>query len=281
MYLMRLLFLSGVASTYGVICLLATLYLILFPVVGMAESRYIRKNEELKSVIVFVHGFWGSADTWRSDKAYWPELMLQDESFDNASLFVLDYPTSIFEKMSIDEVAESIRVDIRGHDVDKHESLVFLVHSMGGLVTRSFLLKNRAIAEKTAMIFFYATPTTGSEIADLAKLVICNQQLKKMCVMEDDSYLADQVRAWSSAKIDIASYGAYEKQKMKGLIVVVPMASAAILTNKELTPLEYNHTDIVKPDSQSDRRNMVFRTAFQDQMERWEEIKNRSLGMPK
>ena len=54
--------------------------------------------------------------------------------------------------------------------VFERREVMFVAHSMGGLVVWQLLLKYQGLAPKVPMIYFFATPTTGSELAALAKL---------------------------------------------------------------------------------------------------------------
>ncbi len=231
-----------------------------------ADSRYIHKSNDKDTAIVFVHGILGSAnDSWRSSDHYWPDLMVKDAAFNGSSIFVIDYPTSVWANYSIDELAESMRVDLRGNGIDKHRRIVFLAHSMGGLVTRAFMLKNRKIAAKTVFTYFYSTPTTGSQIAKLARIAVKNIQLKQMKPMDSESFLADQLRQWLSANLGVPAYCAYEKKKTYG-VEIVTLQSASALCNKALDPLNYDHIDIVKPSSNTDQQYLAFKVAFIDEI---------------
>jgi triacylglycerol esterase/lipase EstA (alpha/beta hydrolase family) len=166
-------------------------------------SHYVR-NTGASTVVVFVHGVLGDAEeTWVSEGGAWPEMLSQDSVFDKADIFVFQYPTSMWATMSIDELAEHMRLQLAGHAVTPRQNIVFLVHSMGGLVTRAYLLKNRAVAESTKLIYFFSTPTTGSQVARMAGLLSQNPQFTKMQPMDADDYLADLQRNWLGADFDI------------------------------------------------------------------------------
>jgi triacylglycerol esterase/lipase EstA (alpha/beta hydrolase family) len=139
------------------------------------ESKYVRRNAQNEKVIIFVHGVVGDAiSTWTNKAAnsYWPQLIASDESFDNSNIYVFNYPTApLGRNLSINELAENMRLQLNADQVLKHKELVFLSHSMGGLITRSFLLKYRENATKVGFLYFFATPTEGSPTARLATLI--------------------------------------------------------------------------------------------------------------
>ena len=137
------------------------------------QSRYIRGPSGNRTVIVFVHGILGDATTtWTNDRthAYWPELLVHDHSFDGCDVYVYDYSSPLLSNSySPNEVAETMRYVFTSDDVLKHDSIIFLTHSLGGVITRDFLTKYREAAKRVKFVYFFASPTTGSEVARLGK----------------------------------------------------------------------------------------------------------------
>lgn len=135
------------------------------------KSRYVRQAPNQPKVIVFVHGVDGdSVATWTNDvtRAYWPGLIANDADFGNANIYVLSYPSPVLRKsLSINELGETMRRSLLADKVLDHPEVIFLSHSMGGLVTRAFLLKYREHASKVKMAYFFATPSQGSLMAIL------------------------------------------------------------------------------------------------------------------
>jgi pimeloyl-ACP methyl ester carboxylesterase len=119
-------------------------------------------------------------------------------------------------RFSIDELADNLRVALDSHSVFlSHKEVVFISHSMGGLVVRAFLLKYQSLKypAQVPMIYFLATPTTGSELAQLAKLLLVrNPQISDLLPWRDASDVGNLVRNWNAAKFGVRSYCAYEKQ---------------------------------------------------------------------
>lgn len=231
-----------------------------------APSRYIRQAAGSDTAIVFVHGVLGdSQTTWTSGANYWPAMMAADHTFDGADIFVYAYPTSIWATLSPDELAENMRLQLNAHGVSNHQRLVFLSHSLGGLITRAFLLKNRDVADRTVFAYFYSTPTEGSQMASLATLLSRNPQFGNMKAMDSDSYLGNLLRQWLSAQYKIASYCAYEKRPTFGLSIVT-FQSASALCNRPLDPIDLDHIDIVKPQNTDAHSYLAFKAAYQIEM---------------
>ena len=232
-----------------------------------AESRYVRREAANRQVVVFVHGVLGnSVDTWTNAAArtYWPSLLSQDKDFDGADIFVVDYPSPKFSaSLSIDELADSLRLTLESQGVLAHSEIVFVAHSMGGLVTRALLLKYREWAGRVRLLYFFATPTTGASIASVARLASQNPQFAKLVRMTSDAYLADAQRGWLAAPelTRLPSFCAYELQSTAGG-KIVEQQSATNLCNRRLDPVDRNHLDIVKPRGRDDAPYLALKSAY-------------------
>jgi hypothetical protein len=228
------------------------------------NSRYIRKLDHASPVIIFVHGVLGDGtSTWTNDnKQYWPKMLIEDPAFDTTSIYVHEYESQLLRRgLNINELASNMRLKLSNDGVLNHREMIFLTHSMGGLVTRSFLLKYRGVASKTRFIYFFSTPTTGSDIANWAKDVSKNPQFKNMKPLQSDDFLADLQRDWLDAELNkIPSYCAYEKDPTYTQLVV-PQASSSNLCSS-LIAIPTNHINIVKPASTEDTQYVAFRDAF-------------------
>ncbi|MEC8231892.1 MAG: hypothetical protein VX061_10695 [Pseudomonadota bacterium] len=241
--------------------------------------KFYRKSEA-KRLIIFVHGFIGDAkETWLHDRtsSYWPELITTDEAFSEADVATYRYESSLFEQsFSIDEIADNLRLRLNAARVpEKYDEVVFLTHSMGGLVTRAFALKFRDLLNIRA-IYFFATPTNGADLANLASLVPNSKQVEGLKNLQESLYLQSQSSQWlaSEQHINIRSYCAYETKTTSG-ILVVPRQSATALCNQRLDPIAENHTRIVKPSSIHSDAYVAFKVAYEETFERLQLIKGR------
>jgi hypothetical protein len=105
-------------------------------------SKYVRQSSAKETVIVFVHGVTSDGITsWTSGHVYWPDLLTQDHTFDGTDVFVYSYPTALWTTLTIDELAENMRVALVANGVTSYRNVIFLSHSMGGLVTEPFCSK--------------------------------------------------------------------------------------------------------------------------------------------
>jgi pimeloyl-ACP methyl ester carboxylesterase len=218
------------------------------------------------AAVVFVHGIFGTKDdTWFNRGNSFPALLASDPQFQNqADVFLFEYFTPRFgSAATISGLAGQLRGSLEDNRVfEDHKSVVFLSHSMGGLVVRQYLLTRHDLS-KIAMLYFYATPTNGSELTSTAQQISSNPQLRGMLPLEGNDLLQsiqDGWLQWDEAK-RIPSYCAFETLQTYG-VWVVTQSSAAALCNQPLDPMSANHIDIVKPANRRDPRYSRFATAL-------------------
>lgn len=236
------------------------------PASAQSSSAFLKKEPGNRTVIVFVHGVLGDAkDTWANNGVTWPSLLKDDPAFSGSDVYVLGYPTTLWASMSVDELADTIRPRLSSDGIPDYQRIVFLAHSMGGLITRSYLLKNRDVAAKVGFIYFLSTPTAGSQIASIATLISRNPQFSTMKPMNAEDFLADVLRQWLSADFRIPSYCAYEKLPTYGMMVV-DFNSASALCNKALDPISESHITIAKPASRDSDSYIAFKAAFRKEI---------------
>jgi len=191
--------------------------------------------------------------------------MKEDPFFNDFDVYVYSF-SSLFNGSSytIDELVEDIRRDLDRSDIfQKHKNVIFLCHSMGGVVVRAFLTRYQTRASKVPLVYFFSTPTTGTQMAILGRLLSTNSQLKGMLPIEYNDYLASIQKNWLAANFPIASYCAYETQDTYG-VRVVEVESATNLCNRRLDPINANHIDIVKPRDRSDAPYVSFQEAVRE-----------------
>ncbi|MDD2736664.1 MAG: alpha/beta hydrolase [Desulfuromonadaceae bacterium] len=237
------------------------------------SSGWVRRQNQNNSVIVFVHGVIGnSKDTWFNKKtsSYWPQLIAGDSDFLGVNLYAYEYNSPLIGKaLSISSLASEMNERLIADGVLSHKNIVFIVHSMGGLVTRQFLLRTReTVAYKIKMVYFLATPTTGSSIANWANLFSFNPQIQDMLPADLDGYLNNMIVEWqaSSQMRAIPSYCAFETQEIASTLIV-PMASATQLCNKQLLGIEADHIQIAKPSDNKALQYIGLKNAFKTECE--------------
>ena len=209
--------------------------------------------------VVFVHGIFGDkSSTWMNQTSSFPAMLKADPEFqDRVDVFVYEYFTPKFGNAnSVVGLADQLRGSLEDNRVfDNHQRVAIVSHSMGGLVVRRLLLNKREWLPRVAMLYFFATPTNGSELTLAARAISSNPQLRGMLPLEGNDLLQEIQSDWlgSEAAKNVPSYCAYETLSTFG-VTVVSMGSATALCNQALDPMTTNHIDIVKPIDRQDRR---------------------------
>jgi tetratricopeptide (TPR) repeat protein/predicted alpha/beta hydrolase family esterase len=126
------------------------------------------------TVIVFVHGILSNGeDAWGSPS--WPDLLAAEPELDAASIFVFTYMTSLWSRTySIADVADNLREHLRLYNLLNKRNIVFVCHSMGGIVVRRFLVANQRLlvdSKPTIGLFLVASPSLGSPDANKLSLL--------------------------------------------------------------------------------------------------------------
>ena len=240
------------------------------PAVDMARdagiSHYIRR-ENAETAIVFVHGIFGGAvGTWTntSSKNYWPEMLKNDGTFKGSDIYVYSYASPLLGPgLTIDELIENMRLVLNEAEIfQKHKRVIFVCHSMGGIITRGFLKRYSIYAPQVPLIYFFATPTSGSHVTELAKFLSENPQLHGMLPAGADTYVTNLQRDWRAMQFHVNSKCAYETLDTYGIRIVDQM-SADALCDGPVDPMATNHIDIVKPKDSSDFPYIAFKQAYQ------------------
>jgi len=236
---------------------------------------YVRGDRDVvrEKVIVFVHGFGGDGvGTWTNGTtgAYFPDLLRGDSVFDDTDIWVDDYRSACTRSYSVDEIADHLHRRLDDDNVIRnHRQIIFVAHSMGGLVVRAYLLKYRdkLPAERVPMLYFFATPSSGAELANIAKVFCRNGSIPDMAKMKTgrSGVLGMLSSQWVNSPYTRAtrSYCAYEVPKSSDF-VVVQRESAQQFCNSTVSGIDTNHVDIVKPSDQRDESYVALRSAFRE-----------------
>lgn len=118
----------------------------------------VKRPSGAKRVLVLIHGITGDGtSSWTNHNGtYWPSIMKGDSEFQDFDIYVYEYPTDAFGQcLPITDLANTMRTHLKNDNVfSEHEQVVFLAHSMGGLVIRQFLLRNREAVDNGATSAF-------------------------------------------------------------------------------------------------------------------------------
>jgi pimeloyl-ACP methyl ester carboxylesterase len=120
--------------------------------------------------VVFVHGILSSGETaWGSPS--WPELLKAEPQLKHIGIFVFTYRTSFASRTySIADAADALREHFSIDGLWSVPNIVFVCHSMGGIVVRRFLVANQAKLSDlhpAIGLFLVASPSLGSRDGNL------------------------------------------------------------------------------------------------------------------
>jgi pimeloyl-ACP methyl ester carboxylesterase len=149
-------------------------------------------------VIVFVHGLHGSRESWRaSNGAYWPDLVRTDPRFAYSDVEVAEYPTPASNgRMTSVQLADVLWDRLQQDRVWDHREVVFVAHSLGGILVEEMLLRHPAGAAKVRFIVSYGTPHEGSSIARMASLYDKDPLLGELSDTNDNAFLTHLENDW-------------------------------------------------------------------------------------
>ncbi len=89
---------------------------------------------------------------------------------------------------------------LKAQGVWEHREVVFIDHSLGGILTEEMLLNHPDDAAHVRFIVSYATPHEGSFVATLAKIYDSDPLLTDLRASNDNSFLIDLEQKWRSTQ---------------------------------------------------------------------------------
>jgi tetratricopeptide (TPR) repeat protein len=142
------------------------------------------QNPNSEKLIIFVHGLTGDpVKTWSSDDDspfFWPEQLAKDADFKNADVLSFGYKTDCGVTFNIRQIAEKLETTLIQLDwINRYQSVSFVAHSLGGLVTRQFILNHH---EKTNIdsVVLLSSPNFGNHLTKLPGLFCDSAHLKEL-----------------------------------------------------------------------------------------------------
>ena len=110
------------------------------------RGEWLRRPQQSTSV-VFVHGILSSGETcWRHDNgSYWPELLKNEPELAPLGIYVFTYQTGVFSgSYRLGDIVDALKEHMRLDGVLESNQLIFVCHSMGGIVVRKFIVERAA-----------------------------------------------------------------------------------------------------------------------------------------
>lgn len=163
------------------------------------KGEWLRKPTGNTSVI-FVHGILSSVSSAFKGKgsASWPDLVRDDARFNDLGIYLFDYYTGVFSgTYKLSDAVDMLKEHLRCDGLYKADRLIFVCHSMGGIVVRKFIVDRQLdlLSHNVKLaLFLVASPSLGSEYANFAvKLAkfLHNSQLEALRFSQDNLWLTD------------------------------------------------------------------------------------------
>jgi len=245
------------------------------------------------SVIIFVHGVLSNALTcWYNKKAktFWPDLVVNDNTFAESSVFLGGYYTA-FDSTDFglaDCAQELLSALFAAEDhpaVLDHPRLVFVCHSLGGIVTRYMIERwQRYFRNKKIGLLLMASPSLGSSYANflgnpvaLLQHEVGRQLAWKSDILNDlDVRFSDLVgrhviREFSGMEACEHRFVVY--YRWLGLLNnLMPRIVSADSAGRYFLPARRmpntNHSSIVKPDSDRHVSHALLREFYEQRVEK-------------
>ncbi len=211
-----------------------------------------QQTPHAKIAVVFVHGIFGDTlDTWTAGngKTFFQLLKENPEVGPKVDVFAFGFTSNMFQQGSFDvrEAANKLQTSLEFKKVLEYPSIVFVAHSMGGLVVLRNLLGNRDLIEKVPVVVLFAAPQEGAQISKIANLVAKNSALSQMFSADHNSFLQTLNDDWRRLKVRPIVACAYEKNETYGQMIV-PWSTATRFCDGAPDAIPADHIGIVKPD---------------------------------
>jgi len=246
-------------------------------------AGYRHEGNANRRAVLFVHGFIGTAeDTWTAGGG-WPtflQLIAEDPLLTDFDVFAFSYPTTLFSGASIDNIARQLTSVLESKLENKQ--IVFIAHSMGGLVCMQYVLNRLKHGRPLNMLglLMYGTPTTGTELVKIAQIMAFglgialpwlgrvlsflmrkNRQIAELgtaskfldeihdqwalrVVNGGDPTLAAKLRAWLPVRVVTGNED----------WVVSERSGKGVYGEIDWHPTKYGHKALVKPERRDDTR---------------------------
>ncbi|CRK18321.1 hypothetical protein BN1723_002463 [Verticillium longisporum] len=235
--------------------------------------------------LIFVHGLnGGSYSTWTQDDdpdKFWPAKWLpHDEAFQDARIHTFGYNSSWAQEsvLNIQDFASSLLLSLKDCPKIPREEwappLIFVGHSMGGLVVKkAFLLSKQkqdfaSISQRVNSVYFLATPHHGSDMAEVLARVFAMagerpfvKELTRnsptiQAINNEFPEQATGIRLFSFFETKPMSYGIG-----KSLVVEKQMAQLNY-ANETTDYLDANHRDVARFSSKLDSSYIKIRNSL-------------------
>ncbi|KAH0555801.1 hypothetical protein GP486_006255 [Trichoglossum hirsutum] len=233
-------------------------------------SNEAGKAEALKADVVAVHGLNGDPEnTWTNHEtgAFWLKDFLPQD-VPNARIMTFGYNADVAFGNTTSDIIDHAKdllsslVDKREQDDEMRRPIIFVGHSLGGIVIKQALFQARieqrynSISESTTGIIFLGTPHRGSEdaaygkvLATVATVILNNPPPRLVNTLQVNSETL--MRLTTEFRLQLPRYQVYSFYEMKPMkmfstLVVGKYSALLDIDGEEQIPVNANHEEMCK-----------------------------------
>lgn len=234
----------------------------------VGTSSFANPHSSAVADVVFVHGLNGDKfSTWRSgdsDDNFWPRWLANEHT--NVNVWTAEYDASALAGVftgkggSIIDHSTILRDILISRSIGT-KPLIFITHSLGGLVVKQMLrkcndssdAKHKALLAATRGLVFIGTPHQGAQLASSICLILglfLSTQLKDLSYASDLLVdLNEWFRNWAATdNISVIVY--YELKKTGKFQIVDKVTANPGVHGCQPTAIDADHISICKPSTQ-------------------------------
>jgi pimeloyl-ACP methyl ester carboxylesterase len=216
--------------------------------------------------VIFIHGITGSKETWGNPAGnlYWPTMLVSQTALSNEiDIYQIDYDSRLFDGPAAVAIETDIEKSLDKLILEKQYSkIVFVAHSLGGILARTYLLHvkhtfGHAALSRFRLVITLGTPNEGSSLANLGRLATDNEQIRVLRPIDvnDFQQLVNKSMREIQEKHEgcpsLRTFAAFEKKPVLLLGIIVEEASATKDAFAKIG-FERNHMELPKPVSPDD-----------------------------
>jgi pimeloyl-ACP methyl ester carboxylesterase len=238
------------------------------------DPRWVSQGEKKARVaVVFVHGLiGGTLGTWVNEngRTFFELTKASKDVGPEIDIFAFGFTSNMFKAGSLDirEAANHLHQSLAYHRVLDYHAVVFVAHSMGGLVVMRYLIGHRELVDKVPLMVLYATPQEGSLMAVVGDAFLKNPALRQMFPADGNALLQSLSDDWRLLPQRPVVRCGYEKLPTKGA-TIVPWGSSTRFCDGESVPIsEADHVSIAKPNRPEHDSVVLFVNAFREHVVR-------------
>ena len=242
--------------------------------------------------VIFVHGVMGDMyKTWIEPESgtSFIDLIANDDELQDYDVLTFGYRTGYWRGAPIDNAAVQLRSALT-YLPRRYENIVLIAHSMGGLICMKYIvddLQKSSTPPPIAGLLLYGTPSTGSDLINIAKMVgfgiglkvpgvraAINLFLRSQRQITDlatgSEFLSRLHTEWAYRVVN----GGHEKADKKMWLPVRVVTGEDDIAVKEASgqgvygaidwePISCDHFSLVKPKSIKDKRYLAAKSFLQ------------------